>query len=214
MQETDICESCGNEYKSIGKHWGRTSWDYPKITDKQHQIITGLLMGDGWVHSRKTPRLQATMVSENYLYYLSNSFGKLSNGVKLREEGDKNYKDKYTWSFSHPHLQKYRDWYSSGEKIWPEDLNLTPTVLKHWYCGDGTKHRNTIVISMWNEHKRLDKASKIFENSGLPSPSNYNINEEKSTCDAQFTVKQSEIIWDYMGEPLPDFGYKWPDGKS
>jgi len=212
MRETDICDGCGNEYKSIGKHWCRSDCDYPNITYKQHQVITGLLMGDGYVESRNTPRLRATMVSNNYLQYLENLFGKLSNGVKLSEKGNEKYQDKYTWSISHPSLQKYRDWYNSGKKVWPEDLILTPTVLKHWYCGDGTKHRNTIVIAMWNENERTKKVSNIFERSGLPSPSNYNINQEKSVCDAQFTVDQSKELWKYMGEPLPDFEYKWPQG--
>jgi len=66
---------------------------------------------------------------------------------------------------------------------------------------------------MANEIENTEKVGQMFENVGLPSPSNYNISERKDgseTCNAQFTVDQSKELWEYMGEPLPDFEYKWP----
>jgi hypothetical protein len=238
---TKACNQCGNEYQQIGTHWVQsTSCSHKEFTDYQREIITGLLMSDGCIgmnNSSKNPQLQVEMISKNYLQYVADEFGILGNDVKIimkaaesaestRKSGfspnakKENYSDLYRWrSISHPKLHEFKHWYSSGEKVWPEHIKLTPTVLKHWYCGDGywdkSGTRNRIQIAMGNEVDETEKVSQMFENVGLPSPSNYTISERKDgskSCSAQFTVDQSKELWEYMGEPLPDFEYKWPQG--
>jgi len=234
----DICQQCGNEYQRIGGHWSHpnSSCSHPNFTDHQREIITGVLMGDGSINtSNKNPRLEVEMISPNYLKYIANGFGILGGDVSLtktaaesakrnRDSGfspnakAENYSDLYRWrSLSHPELQEFAEWYSSGEKVWPADIQLTPTVLKHWYCGDGHWHNscanNRIRIGMANEIDNTDKVDQVFRNVGLPSPSNYSISEREGgsrNCVAEFTVEQSKELWEYMGEPLPDFEYKWP----
>jgi len=233
----DVCQQCGNEYQQIGGHWSRGSCDFLSFTDRQREIITGLLMGDGGVYTdNKNPYIQVEMVSPNYLEYIANQFGVLGSDVALAKTAKesakqirnrgfrpnakaKNYSDVYRWrSMSHPELQQFADWYNSGEKVWPANIELTPTVLKHWYCGDGNWNnhstQNNIAIAMANELNNTDKVDQMFKNVGLPAPSNYNISERKDgseKCNAQFTVGQSKELWEYMGNPLPDFKYKWPE---
>lgn len=209
------------------------SCDFPSFSKHQREIITGLLMGDGslCVYKNQNPCIQSNMISQNYLEYVDKQFGIFGRGVSLymtAEESAKqdidsgfnsnaceeNYHDVYRWaSMSHPELKEFAEWYSSGEKEWPTDIELTPTVLKHWYCGDGHWNNggrnNAIEIAMFNEIENTKKVSKMFDCAGLPTPNNYRTSKTK--CDAQFTVEQSEELWDYMGEPLPDFEYKWPE---
>lgn len=234
----DECPQCGNEYKQIASHWSMSSCDYPQFNQQQKETITGLLMGDGSINTaNKNPYLQVNMISPNYLEFVDDEFGIFGNGVNLfrtaeesaRESREsefspnaraKNYSDLYRWqSMCHPQLQRFVEWYETGKKVWPADIKLTPTVLKHWYCGDGnwsnTGSHNRIKISMSNEIDNTEKVDKIFENVGLPSPSNYAISERKNgsgkICNAEFTVSQSKELWEYMGKPLPDFEYKWPE---
>jgi len=227
----DVCPQCGNEYQSVASHWVQSSCDYPTFTNHQREIITGLLMGDGWISSSSiNPRLNCKMISKNYLEYVDSNFGIFGNGVSIRytaEESaeqarksgfdstakEENYSDIYKWtSICHPELQEFSDWYSTGEKVWPQDIKLTPTVLKHWYCGDGNFnnnfYNNCIEISMSNEEENTHKVNEMFTNSDLPSPSSYNTSG--NNCKARFTVDQSKELWEYMGDPLPDFEYKWP----
>jgi len=230
---TDICNQCGNKYQCVGTHWSKSSsCSHLNLTDHQKEIITGILMGDGSIDTtNKNPRLEVEMISPNYLEYIADEFGILGGEVSLtktaaesakqvknREFGPnakaENYSDVYRWqSMSHPDLQKFANWYSSGKKVWPADIQLTPTVLKHWYCGDGNWNNsgsnNIIRVGMANEVDNRDKVDQMFRNVGLPAPSNYAISENH--CDATFTVEQSEELWKYMGEPLPDFEYKWPN---
>lgn len=231
---SDVCQKCGAEYESIGQHWSKsTNCSHPSFTSHQREIITGLLMGDGTINRSEeyNPFLKSDMISPNYLEYVDEELGVFGMGVSLyrtaeenarnsRESGfstdaeSKNYSDVYRWySMRHPELKELEDWYSSGEKIWPTDIELTPTVLKHWYCCDGhwdnSGTHNSIQIGMANEAGNTEKVDVMFQNAGLPAPSNYNTSGLK--CTAQFRREQSEELWKYMGEPLPDFEYKWPE---
>lgn len=233
------CNYCNSEYKSLGHHWSANPNHRPPLTEHQLDITTGLLMGDGSIVQRhNTPKLTTGMVAKEYLEYLDSIFGKLSLGVSLmdtaaesaaraRKSGantnadGNNYNNVYRWrTTSHQHFEQFSNWYSSGEKIWPDDITLTPTVLKHWYCGDGyyanTNGQNYIGIGMSNEMNNTDKINKYFNDAGLPTPT-YNKkrrnpdDEEVNDCLATFTVEQSRELWEYMGDPLPYFEYKWPD---
>lgn len=236
---SDTCQQCEREYQRIAKHWSANpdcSW--PNLTQLQKDSVCGLLLGDGSIvgKDKKNAYLKVDMISQNYLKYLDDVFGFFSNGVKIcataenkarknRETGfspnaeAKDYSDLYRFrTIAHPQINEYADWYSSGKKVWPDDIKLTPTVLKHWYCGDGHWNnggrKNCIEIAMSNEREHTDKVDKMFERVRLPSPSNYNVSKRPSggfKCNAQFTVEQSERLWEYMGEPLPGFEYKWPD---
>lgn len=237
MSEKVACPECGEEYKGLGHHWSWNPDHRPSFTQHQKEVITGLLMGDGCIQrTGKNPRIKVEMISPNYLEYIDKIFGCLSTGVSLKctaEESAKhsrdsgfrpnakteNYSDLYWWqSRNNPELEKFADWYSTGEKVWPEDIKLTPTILKHWYCGDGCwDNKNTsnrIQIGMSNEVDNTNKIDKMLEKVGLPTPSNYAISERKDgskKCDAIWTEEQSHKLWEYMGKPLPDFYYKWPE---
>lgn len=231
------CHNCLNEYELIANHWNQSDCNYPKLSEDQNEIATGLLMADAWINRHnETPRIQCNMISQNYLEYIDQQFGIFGKGVSLirtakesaeqaRRRGFRpnakaeNYQDVYMWqTMCHPELEKFLEWYSTEKKVWPADIELTPTVLKHWYCGDGywnnSGSNNFIRIAMSNEINNKQKVDKIFENAGLPSPSNYAIgirDDGNLNCDLEFTVSQSKEIWEYMGQPLPDFEYKWPE---
>lgn len=233
----ETCPECGEEYQRVSQHWRHNPSHRPSFTQHQKEVIIGLLMGDGCIStSNKNPYIISNMISKNYLEYVDNIFGILGNGVKLsktakqsaeedrnsefnRNAEPQNYCDVYYWqSRSHPELLEFVKWYSSGEKIWPNHIELTPTVLKHWYCGDGTWETrgtsNCISFAMANEVDNTEKVTKMFENVNLPPPSNYNKSQRKNgsyKCNAVFTVEGSKELWDYMGEPLSDFKYKWPE---
>jgi hypothetical protein len=232
--EKGICPECNNEYKSLGGHW-RGSCSPPKLTKQQKEIATGLMMGDGFLAfgGGKNPSLRTEMISPNYLEYLDDIFGCLSTGVKLEDTAEEsaldarkrgfsqkankeNYSDLYRWSTRSLEELNNFNWYKNGSKIWPDDINLTPTTLKHWYVGDGCFinecSSKRIKITMSNEVENTNKVDNYFKKVGLPSPSNYSINKRddgNKKCDAQFTQSQSEKLLEYMGEPLPDFEYKF-----
>jgi len=235
---SDICKQCGNEYERIAQHWSLSSdCSTRQPSEIQKEVITGILMGDGTVNRQKIskPFIKCSSITVEYLEYLDDLFGVFGNGVHLQNTAEElyerneksgfntnssveNYHDFYVWrSMSHEEFEEFTNWYKNGEKVWPDDIEITPIVLKHWYCGDGTINkshkRSAIQIAMNNEIDNTEKVSALFSSAGLPTPSNYTIckrSEEHVDCTATFTQDQSEELFEYMGDPLPGFEYKWP----
>lgn len=228
------CSGCGNEYTRVAQHWQLSSCEPAELSDDQLEILTGLLMGDGTIGSGSSEsiRIEANMTNEQYLEYLDRQFPLYGNGVMLKNTSEENvqrdresgfnesadpsnYSDTYTWrTMVCPVFDRFQSWYGSKGKQWPDDLELTPIVLKHWYCCDGYRHdsesHDNITISMNNERRRRDSIEKLFENANLPVPT-WQINDRGDfvDCVARFTKPQSIELWKYMGEPLPGFEYKW-----
>jgi len=234
---TKECETCGNKYQKIGRHWHNNKRHAPSLTDKQKDIITGVVMSDGHVFKNgKNARLEVNNTNKEYLEYLKEVFGVMASDISVKRTAkesvaehkkrnfaknpkEENYKDIYHWrTTTHYKLNKWHKWYKSGKKVWPDDIKLTPVVLKHWYVGDGhydtAASHNRIKLSMGNEVENTEKVTNYFKSKGLPAPSNYNISKRKNTegksCVAVFTKSSSKKLFKYMGESVNGFEYKWP----
>jgi hypothetical protein len=119
-------------------------------------------------------------------------------------------------TISHPHLENYEDWYKGGKKLFPKDLKLTPTVLKHWYCCDGSfnnnGHRFYTEIHLSNERQNKNKIEKYFENISIPIDRWRDDRQDTGSYKTSiiFNKNKSKKLFNYMGNSLPGFGYKWP----
>jgi hypothetical protein len=233
------CHQCSGEYKSIGLHWAKSDCDYPELSNFQGDVLTGLLLGDGSINSNNgdgcNPRMECSMVTKEYLDYLnSDVFPILGTGVTLTRTAEEsfeqiksrdfrtytdssNYSDVYRFRTRKlPELKKFLSWYDSGEKVFPENIELSPTVLKHWYCGDG-HYRGAggskyITINVSNEVNNKQKIESMFSNIGLPVHS-WNISERSDgsvVASIYFSTYTTDDFFDYIGDSLPGFGYKWP----
>jgi hypothetical protein len=224
----EICPTCREEFKGVSRHWSWKESHRPSISDEILDICRGVLMGDGYLHtSSKNASLQIKMVNKEYLEFLDDKFGWLSNGVNLKltaeehaEEVRKsgfrsdakaeNYQDVYELCTKcHPDLNVFEKWYD-GEKTWPADIELTPDVLTHWYVCDGhwanSGSKDYITISMVNERKNKDKIENMFERSGLPKPSRWGTGED--VCYAAWTAEKTQELHDYMNT-VQSFDYKF-----
>lgn len=197
------CPECGNLYGSMATHWRYNPDHRPEITERQHQILTGLLMGDGSISSGEGNTLiRCENITRPFLRWLKSEMGVLSKEVRPCSE------DSFIWyTCKHPGFNRYASWYSSGRKRYPPDLELTPMILKVWFCGDGHKivpegRRVKLSIACSNEIDRPSFLKGLFHNLGV-TPYVY---EEEIVFDPD----ESQYLWDYMGDPLPGFEYKWP----
>lgn len=233
---TDICQDCGCEFEQIGHHLFQAECEWPTFSDKQKEILTGLVMSDAYVaRDTKRPYIRLAMINKKYLMWLDNKFPNVGQGVSLyrtAEEGAKqnrengfsenaekeNYSDLYMWTTSvNPNLQKFANWYKSGKKVWPDNIELTPTVLKHLYIGDGSFNtsggNNNISIGLSNERKNKEKIEKMFNRKNLPKPKwdEYERDDGSMCCSVRWNNQESMEVLNYMGEPPTGFEYKWPD---
>ena len=223
------CPTCDNSYKTIGLHWSKSDCSWPSYTFRQWEILTGLLMGDGWIDV-SAGGLKLDCINRRYMDHVRSQFPMMMRDVtlrrtareaaeemqRLRDEGvfspgnhdilEENYHDKYEVATKgHPDNQYLQNWYRTGEKVFPSDLILTPTILKHWYCGDGSISGRSMSISSKNERARSDQLEAYFEQYGL-SPTYRN----GSVC---FNVSDTEELLDWMGTSPPGFEYKWETGE-
>jgi len=223
---TDVCPECDDEYEMLGTHWRYHPSHRINFTDKQMEVLTGLLMSDGCVSARgsRNPSFRLFNTNQEYLQWLNGYLGVLSTGVNFertaRESAEYEYgKDVVTESHAnsysdvysvktrcHPQLDELYSWYSSGEKIWPL-VDVTPTVFKHLYCGDGTlgNQGTSVMISMHNEWDNKSKIQTIFQESPLPDPDYYQ-DTMASPC---WNIEKSKEIFNIIGDPPPGFRYKW-----
>jgi hypothetical protein len=210
------CENCSYKGEYLGRHIAKSrNCEYPKLSEKEHSILTGLLMGDGSVNrDGKTPYFRCKMINKRYLVFLDNLFGKKSNGIYKTKKESKNQNSAFEWrSMSLPDLECFCEWYTNDGKVWPKNIQLNPDILKNWYVSDGTWTNsgtsNHISISAVKEKGNERKINKYFNSVGLPEPYNYVYGEHRFRL--VWSVEQSKKLWGYMGKPLPGFEYKWPE---
>jgi len=233
----DVCPTCGGEFFAIGQHWNKSECEYPKLDSKQHDVVTGVLMGDGCISrsnsTNRKPRLEVSNIQKTYLEHIADVLGVYSNEVTIkqtaaevaqslrdsrlhRDTSKDDCSDLYILrTTTSPVFHTFADWYETGEKVFPETLSLTPTVLSHWYSCDGHCSKDVdypkVSISMCNEKDNKNKIESYFREIDIPI-SYWNENTRKDgskRCSAQFTKEPSAKLFEYMGDPLPGFAYKW-----
>lgn len=221
------CLQCGNRFTNISTHWAMSSsCDYPSLSEEQLEVLTGILIGDGSLdRSGANCRIKIEMINEKYLKYVDSVLGNLSNGVsktitaeenakKMRESGFRpnansdNYSDVYKLTTKrHPEFNNLESWYGSNGKVIPK-MELTPTILKHWYVCDGhliqrDESRPRVAIGITNEYKHSNKLEQMFIEQGIDA------NATKSK-NLDIGVDHTEKFFDFIGEPIDGFKYKWP----
>jgi len=233
------CPVCEQSYERLGRHWHHNPSHRPVFDEELHSITTGILMGDGSIsRDSSNPRLVVQMTNKEYLEYLSTVFGIHSSSVNLRKtaseaakrsrrrgfsEGacEKDYSDLYSLrTRRNPEFERYVDWYGDDGKVWPRDIELSPTVLKHWYVCDGSLQKPDsemgyrLTIALSNERGNRQKVERMFDHSGIPVPCNWDERKRDSgrwDVNIYWTNEQSRELIEYMGDPLPGFEYKWPE---
>lgn len=234
------CYSCGNEYDRIAAHWSRGSCSHPSFTEKQKNVIKGILMGDGTIDDkfddRRNPRFKLYITNLEYAKYVYDVFENLATQepyihmtseelAETRNElssstNPNDYKTQYKLqTISHPELDEFQQWYSTGEKVFPKQLELNPIILKHWYVCDGSfnnnGHRFYTEIHLSNERENKDKIEGYFKDIGIEVDRWRDDKVEgRYKTSIIFNKGKSEKLFGYMGEPLPGFSYKWPSTNT
>lgn len=224
------CPNCGSEYKNLGSHWHRSaSCEYPELTQKEKEVVIGLLMGDGTVNrSGKSANIKVECIEQRYVQYLSEIFEHHTRDVwmsKTAEESakqsqasgfvenanPKNYHNVWTFeSRQTPEFNQFRSWYSTGKKVFPEDIEMTPTILTHWFAGDGSLKTSGTnfqsIISTTNEFENKEKIESYFDSCPFSVDGWYS---NKTTAHMRFNKENTLRLFEYMKGSVPGYEYKW-----
>lgn len=188
------------------------------LSDRKHEIIKGTLMGDGCILRRDSdnvnPQYRICMKNDKFVNWLYDELQPLASSVKRRTgeyaETLENEQEILT-TYSHPLLNKYANWYESGQKRWPTNEPLTELELKMLYVTDGSPIKNpdnwAAKISAINECDRKNEVSDMFKDS-----LNIDISWHSSSSETDGVIyipsEYADMIWSQ--NPPPGFAYKWP----
>lgn len=190
-----------------------------EIDDYVNDIIIGSLLSDGTICNHikmKNNNWSHTSTNENYIDYIISEtkihLHKFSTESKefTSSVSGKIYKSKKSFSFkskSSISFTRYRKtWYPYGTKVVPNTIELTPTVLLHWYIGDGNI-RDNIGITLCTDS--FDEISILFLMQKLQQ-----LNFEPYLYETKNRIvipnKRVFEFLKYIGNcPVKGFEYKW-----
>lgn len=228
MQDFDCCERTVNRWvNKFGFETGIMSSDEKQdveITTRQHELIKGTLLGDAYINrGGPNPRYILSLSSEKFLQFLNSELTPITTSVRLEKTGDElkeqasfsnedsSFQDRYTLGGrSLPQLQQYADWYVDGDKTFPNDIELTSTIIEAWYVCDGSlipadgnrRHRFRIHNTCFRKDE--DKVSQAFDNVG--------IDISWHTNGIYISADDSEWLGERF-EGFPGFEYKYPNAR-
>lgn len=210
------CPTCGDDYDSIGMHFAKSDCPYPEFTERQREIIDGMMLGDGFINCRSTgctnanPFFAVAMTNYDFLEWLAGEFDPFHSGVNTTTGSKKSKKTYYEFrTMRNPNLEDYASWYDSGS-LQLNEIDLTPLAMKMWYVSDGTK----VTDRTSNVRPRVCFATKYVTGSEDYFEALFDdwpVEPTVMNSELRFGVDDSERLWDIMGESPPGFEYKWPD---
>ena len=166
------------------------------LSNVAKEFIYGELLGDG--HLDNNPHSSSINYStkhKKYLVWLSkqlDNFGIIQSGkINKRTNGvfkgnSFRYRSKYYVELKN--IRKY--FYPYNIKIVPEDLQLTPLMVKQWYIGDGS------LIKIWNKKYKKYYYSLFLHTNGFTK-------EESETLSNKLNVMiniKSKVVRHYIGK--------------
>lgn len=223
--DEERCPYCGNWYKRLSLHWTSSDCQHPPISQYKMGLLKGLMLGDGSMHNTDG-YFQCKMSNKTFLGWLCTELGWLVSDLRKKKTAveaaksvrnglGRNTKAKdcvdYYAAFSrtHPQLQRFSEWYSTGEIVFPADLQLTPTSLAMWYVSDGGLDWSNgaagvmIKFTSLNESERPQAIESMLEGCG------FTVQHGKSSKNFHIPHREIDDFFEYIGDPVPGFEYKW-----
>jgi len=205
------CHSCGESYSQLSQHWRQSSCDRPNITEKQWQILKGLMFGDGRLVSKdeRNPYISLSNTKEEFVQWFDRQMGTLTTGVTEKTTEDKkNWSTVYVCSTrTHPEFRLFDSWYDSGS-VQPPKVDYTPLLVKCWYVSDGTVSTSSDSRPIVRFCSRKAEGVKQKMRDGFLE---HGFNPTWSSTQLVFNADESRRLLTWMEDPLPGFDYKWPD---
>lgn len=229
------CRQCGETKKNLGNHWRLShSCDYPEPTDRQTEIIRGLLFGGGNIIDReasgnagRNPQLTTTSTRRDFIEWLDDEFGAMGRGIvstdetadlrqsleDLTEEERDQLKSNtvYRWRTRNlPFLRRYLDrWHVDDEKSIPPTVSPTPWFLRIVYAKCGNLDTQTIDNGQNLRFSVEKTAGDVEEWLRLLSPFSPRVQGR------HIFATDASTFFDYIGHnPIPGFENKWPDDPT
>jgi recombination protein RecA len=182
------------------------------LTERQKAIILGCLLGDGSMRCKTNALLEInhSIKQSEYVEWKYNELKELVSTKPHKRFGNAGRIAYRFTTKSLPQLTEiYKEFYSVGKKIIPDNLQIHPLSLAVWFMDDGCKsyralYLNTQKFNVAEQRKLAEILNKKFDIKAT-------LNKDKKYYRLRIAVssvgKFLEIIKPYL---LPMFCYKTP----
>jgi hypothetical protein len=206
---------------------------YTILSNEQKDIIDGMLLGDGSLRTyRKTPQIVLTSIHREYVDFL-NTLLPIKTRIAERRLRQKVMFDNISYdckpsfelvSVSDKVLFEFcKRWLYLRHKIIPNDLTFTPTMIRHWFYGDGStsflKRKNrkiqnsTVHLTFCTNAFTEDECHQLcYQFEKIDSNLKFFVNHTQKGQPIIKTTRQAAIntFFDYIGDcEISCFDYKW-----
>lgn len=179
------------------------------------ELLDGLMLGDGCISLQKkavNAYFRQTCKHKEYLIHLQEllEMESIPFGKSLYWRGEELNSWLLTSRVNLVLTSEHRRWYPDGTKIVPENLVLTPFVVKHWFIGDGSliqAHDYFMGIKLATHCFTLEERwhlVSLLKEQGITSCRTNN------TGELLINKGSSQDFFNYIGEcPVECYSYKW-----
>jgi len=203
--------------RSINKAQHLRQGNHCNLSNEAKEWINGELLGDGSLNCRSlfSARFEYGSKYLEYINYISDileSFGiKRAGKIRKRYHKNMNCHSYHYTSLNYEELSLiYKHWYPNGKKLIPQDLELTPLIVRQWYIGDGSlicrkNRRPHIILSTCGfSIKGVKWLIKELNKLGFISM------QQLSNNTIGISTYSTKKFLDYIGEcPVKCYQYKW-----
>ena len=197
--------ACASEWRSkLGNTVG-------SLSEVQHQIIVGSLLGDGAMRC-KTNALLEVNHSSHQRSYVDWKYSHLAELVRTPPKARRTNGARIAYRFvtrSLPELTPYfRLFYGTGRKRIPA-LELDELTLAVWFMDDGCRSRNAVYLNtqQYDEVSQSTVLRLLREQWGIEGALNRDKTYYRVRLSVEGTQKLAKLIEPHL---LPDLRYKLP----
>jgi len=200
------CPTCCDNFDSLGTHFRWNESCVKEIEKYEKDILFGILLSDGWIGTSGKV-IQGEWACEEYVKYIEKELGWIVSDVTKRSDRD-------IWQLCTISLEEIKEigdkFYEDNKKRFPLDVEITNTIMRHWYAGDGhlrvrDSRKDIMILSCYNEKDRIEKVCNWVEECGFSRP---NVHESKRSVNLYFSTKNTKKILTNM-DAIPGYEYKW-----
>jgi hypothetical protein len=180
-------------------------------------VIIGTLLGDGCIikpKNGKNAHFVYLSSSKEHVEYVFNNF---KNYCNTSEISSNDYFDKRTQKVYRrfyfrtkvniAFTELYNSWYPNGVKVIPNTVEITPTVLRYWYIGDGHLKKDGRIILSTNGFS-IDEVIMLMDKIKKYSPI-INLTTRKQPIVIIPRIKAEQFLKDIGNCPIEDYSHKW-----
>ena len=215
------CPTCECEYERLSRHWTSGACPRPELTRRQHDLVTGLLLGNAAISGNSANKhLVLVTTNRTFAGWVFEELGWLAHGLvrvdppESTEATDREVLHRYrVRTMAHSELTPYREWYvAPGKKRIPLHLDLPPRSARAWYAcsgglqwhGEYDSQRSAIFSALHDE--RANRIAGLLERAEFEPT--------RVGKRVQLPPRETRAFLDWIGDPVPGVGYKWATERT